>query len=174
MARTRWSTLRLIGAISSAVLAAGLSQPAFAGTQTTTLGVSATVGDDCTISATSVAFGTVNVTSGSPATATGGLTVRCSAGTSWTATASAGSGSGATATLRKMTLGVDPTKTLNYALYVDSGYVSVWGDGSTGSGITGTGTGADDTRTVYARVPTGQASATRGSYSDSVTVTVTY
>jgi spore coat protein U-like protein len=36
------------------------------------------------------------------------------------------------------------------------------------------GTGSDDARTVYARIPAGQNAATLGSYSDTVTVTVTY
>jgi spore coat protein U-like protein len=165
---------RLHYAIPCIVLTMLTAQPALAGTQTATMGVSATVVDDCSVSATSVAFGNVNVTSASAAAGTGGITVRCTAGTGWTATASAGSGTGATASIRKLTLGSDPTKTLNYALYVDSGYVGVWGDGSTGTAVTGTGTGVADTRTIYARIPTGQSGATQGTYTDSVTVTVTY
>jgi spore coat protein U-like protein len=174
MTRTFNSGLRPVTALYGIVLAAALTTSASAATQTTTMGVSATVNDNCTVSASSVAFGNIDVLSATAPTATGGITVKCTTGTAWTATASAGGGSGATATLRKMTHATDATKTLNYALYTDSGYVTVWGDGSTGSGITGTGTGADDARTVYAKVPTGQNTATKGSYSDSVTVTVTY
>jgi spore coat protein U-like protein len=168
------SKLRLLAAASSVLLAAGLPSAAIAGTQTTSMNVTATVADDCSVTATSVAFGSINVTSATAPTATGGITVRCTAGTAWTATASAGNGVGATPTLRKMRHSVDTSKTLNYSLFVDSGYVTVWGDGSTGSGITGTGIGANDTRTIYARVPTGQGGATQGSYADAVTVTVTY
>jgi spore coat protein U-like protein len=138
------------------------------------MGVSATVSSNCTVSASNVAFGSVNVISATAPTATGGIIVKCTNATAWTATASAGGGSGATATLRKMTHATDATKTLNYALFTDSGHATVWGDGSTGSGITGTGTGADDARTVYARIPAGQNAATLGSYTDTVTVTVTY
>ena len=168
------SKVRLATGISSVLLATGMAQPALAGTQTTTMGVTATVSDDCTVTATSVAFGGVNLSLPSAPTATGGITVRCTAGTPWTVTANAGSGPGATVTLRKMTLASDPTKQLNYALYTDSGYLAVWGDGATGNSITGMGTGANDTRTVYARIPTGQSSAPQGNYSDAVTVTVTY
>ena len=161
-------------AIPCVLLGLLASAPAWAGTQTTTMTVTANVIDDCSVSATSVAFGNVNVTSASAAAGTGGITVRCTAGTAWTATASAGSGTGATVNLRKLTLGVDPTKTLNYSLYVDSGYVGIWGDGSTGTAVTGTGTGVNDTRTIYARIPTGQSGAAQGAYSDAVTVTVNY
>jgi spore coat protein U-like protein len=151
-----------------------MSQPASADTKTTSMGVTATVADNCSISASSVDFSSINVLSATAPTATGGITVKCTVGTAWTATAGAGGGSGATASLRKMTLTTDPTKTLNYALYTDSGHVTIWGDGATGGSITGTGNGADDARVVYARVPTGQSTAAKGSYADSVTVTVTY
>ena len=174
MVGTYRSKLRLLGALSSVVLAAAISTPAVAATRTTTMNVTATVADDCSVTATSVAFGSISVIAALAPTATGGITVRCTLGTAWTATASAGGGVGATATLRKMRHSVDATKLLNYALYTDAGYVTIWGDGTTGGGLTGIGTGNNDIRTVYGRVPTGQSTATRGAYSDAVTVTVTY
>lgn len=163
-----------IVALSTAPIGAAFAQPASAETKTTTMGVSATVADNCTLSASSVAFGNIDVTSGSAATATGGITVKCTNGTSWSATASVGGGSGASVATRKMTHGTDATKTLNYVLYTDSGRSTVWGNGTSGSAITDTGTGSDQAKTIYASVPTGQHAATLGSYSDSVTVTVTY
>ena len=168
------SKLRVLGAFSSVFLAAGLAMPAAAATRTTTMNVTATVADDCSVTATSVAFGSVSVINAAAPTANGGITVRCTLGTAWTATASAGGGTGATATLRKMALSTDATKLLNYALYIDAAYVSVWGDGTTGTALTGTGTGNNDIRTIYGRIPTGQSTATRGAYADAVTVTVTY
>jgi spore coat protein U-like protein len=172
-AREITGPLRLAG-LCCAIAATIAPQSASAATKTTSMTVTATVADDCTVSASPVAFGSVSVLSATAPTANGGITVKCTVGTAWTATASAGGGSGATATVRKMSLVTDATKTLNYGLFTDSGYSSVWGDGSTGSDITGTGNGADDSRTVYARIPAGQSTTTRGSYSDSVTVTVTY
>lgn len=174
MVGTYRSKLRLLGSLSSVLLAAAISTPAVAATRTTTMNVTATVADDCSVTATSVAFGSISVIGAVAPTANGGITVRCTLGTAWTATASPGGGVGATATLRKMRHAVDATKMLNYALYTDAGLVTVWGDGTTGSGLTGVGTGNNDTRTVYGRVPTGQSTATRGAYTDAVTVTVTY
>ena len=165
---------RLAAVLSCSLLGVATAQPALAATRTTTMGVTATVVDDCSVTATNVAFGNVNVITAGPATATGGIVVRCTLGTPWTVTASVGSGAGATTALRRMRLATDLTKTLNYSLYTDSAYLTVWGDGATGTSIAGTGTGNTDARTIYARVPTGQTGASRGSYSDAVTVTVTY
>lgn len=67
----------------------------------------------------------------------------------------------------------DPTKLLTYELFRDSGLSNAWTDDSSGA-VTGSGTGSDDSITIYARVPTGQQTAALGSYADSVTVTVTY
>lgn len=157
--------------VLSAGVAFALSAPAAAETKTATMGVSATVADNCSITATPVAFGTVDVTSGSAATAQGGITVKCTMGTSWSATASlGGNASGST---RRMAHTTDPTKLLSYELFRDSGLSNAWTNDS-GGAVTGSGTGADDSVTIYARVPTGQQTAALGAYADSVTVTVTY
>lgn len=138
------------------------------------MSVSATVSDNCTVSASSVAFGNVNVLSTTAATGTGGITVKCTNGTSWSATASVGNGSGASVDTRRMTHNSDSTKTLNYVLYTDAARTTLWGNGTSGTAISSVGTGSDQARTIYASVPTGQNDAALGSYSDSVTVTVTY
>lgn len=158
--------------VLSAGLAFALSTPAAAATtQTATMGVSATVADNCSITATPVAFGTVDVTSGTAATAQGGITVKCTVGTSWSATASLGThASGST---RRMALSSDPTKLLTYELFRDAGLSNTWTSDSSGA-ATGSGTGSNDSISIYARVPTGQQTAALGAYADSVTVTVTY
>ncbi len=161
-------------AISCAALAVVFPSAAFAATETSSMGVSATVSDNCTVSASSVAFGNVNVISTNAATATGGITVKCTNGTSWSATASVGNGAGASVATRRLTHGTDTTKTLNYVLYTDSSRTTLWGNGTSGAAISSIGTGSDQARTIYASVPTGQNDAALGSYSDSVTVTVTY
>ena len=138
----------LVRLLVSGLATAALPQAAWAATSTTSMNVTANVPDNCTVTASSVAFGSVDVLSATASTATGGITVRCSSGTAWTATAGTGGGSGATATLRKMSHTTDASKTTNYALFTDAGYTRVWGDGSTGTGITGTGTGADDSRVI--------------------------
>lgn len=170
--RTRGSVRLLAGSILA--IAAVAAQPAFAAEETSTLDVSATVTSNCVVSTTPLAFGNVDVTGGSNVDGTGGLSVTCTSGTGWTATAGTGSGSGATLATRKMANGAN---LLNYALYTDSAYTTVWGDGTTVGAegtFTGTGTGSAQTSTIYGRIPAGQSSLPAGEYSDTVTVTVTY
>jgi len=157
--------------VLSAGLAFAVSTPAAAATQTATMGVSATVADNCSLTTTPVAFGSVDVTSGTAATAQGGITVKCTVGTSWSATASLGSN--ASGSTRRMAKTTDPTKLLTYELFRDSGLSNAWTNDSSGA-VTGSGAGANDSITIYARVPTGQQTAALGAYADSVTVTVTY
>ena len=160
----RFATL---GAVAIATFAA---QPAFAQTATDNLAVSATVTENCIISTSAIAFGNVDVTSGANVDGTGGLSVTCTSGTTWAATADAGAGTGATNSVRKMESGLN---LLNYALYTNSGRTTLWGDGTDGAAVTGTGTGSAQASTIYGRVPSGQSSLPAGAYADTVVVTVT-
>lgn len=149
-----------------------LPTAAQAATTTTNLNVSATVSANCTASTTPVAFGSIDVLSGSSFDATGGVTVTCTNGTAWSASAGLGGGAGATFASRKMTAGAN---LLNYTLYTDSGRTTIWGDGTGGTAaVTNTGSGTPQNFTVYGRVLSGQATALAGAYSDTVLVTVTY
>jgi len=61
-----------------------------------------------------------------------------------------------------------------YGLYKDIDRTQPWGDASTpGSTVSGTGSGANQTLTVYGRVPP-QTTPSAGVYADTVVVTVTY
>ena len=162
----------IIGVALASSAAAAFTAPAEATTTSANLGVGATISSNCTLSTNAVDFGTVNAINGSSVDAAGGITVTCTNGTSWTATADAGSGSGATFATRKMAAG---SNLLNYTLYTDSNRTSVWGDGSSGnSTLSGTGSGTAQNVSVYGRIAAGQTSAPAGSYSDTVSVTVTY
>jgi spore coat protein U-like protein len=158
--------------IAGAALAALVPTAAMADTASSTLGVSATVTENCTVSTAPVAFGSVNTLSGGNVDATGGVTVTCTNGTPWAAAASAGTGSGASMATRKMVSGAN---TLNYTLYTNAARTSVWGDGTASTAtVANTGTGSSQTFTVYGRVMSGQASVSAGSYSDTVSVTISY
>ncbi|HEX4739654.1 MAG TPA: spore coat U domain-containing protein [Allosphingosinicella sp.] len=162
----------ITGAALAASVAAAFTAPADAATTSANLGVSATNSSTCTLSTSPVAFGTMNAVSGSSVDAAGSITVTCTNGTSWSAAADAGSGSGATLATRKLVSGGN---LLNYALYTDSARTNVWGDGSSGnSTLSGTGSGSAQNVTVYGRIAAGQTGAPAGSYSDTVSVTVTY
>jgi len=69
---------------------------------------------------------------------------------------------------------------LAYQLYQDSGHSTVWNATNVGTvggtgGVSGTGSGSNQTLTVYALIPAGTAvPATTGTYTDTVVVTVNY
>ena len=166
------STASVLRAAGGAAFLLAAPAAAVAGTQQTTMGVSATVTASCTISAGGVDFGAIDPQSGSADTANGNVTVSCTSGAAWTIGADAGAGSGATLSTRRMMSGAN---SIDYSLFTDSGYVNVWGSGSGGTALlTGTGTGSAQTLTVYGRVPAGQTSIRAGTYGDTVNVTVTY
>ena len=149
-----------------------LPAPAYAATVSGTLNVNATVTADCTVSTSALAFGNVNVISGSNVDGTGGISVTCTNGTAWSASAGVGAGSGASFTDRRMTSG---SNLLGYNLYTSSAYSTVWGDGTGSTGLlSGTGNGSAQAVTVYGRVGSGQTGVPAGSYADTVAVTVTY
>lgn len=160
-------------AVAAVLAAIGTASPALAQTATSTLDVSATVTANCTVGTSPVAFGNVDVTSGSNIDGTGGVSIVCTSGTAWATSADAGAGTGASLATRKMANGAN---LLNYVLYTDSSRTSVWGDGvgGTTSTFSGTGSGSAQASTIYARVSSGQTSLPAGSYADTVTVTVSY
>jgi spore coat protein U-like protein len=158
-------------AVACAVAALGAPAAAIAATATTTFQVTATVLSVCTVSATNLAFGNYDASSGTPNDASSTVTTTCSNSTAYTVALNAGTGSGATVALRRMTNGAN---TLNYTMFTTAGRTTVWGDGTL-STVTqaATGNGAGQALTVFGRIPTGQY-VTAGNYTDTVTATVTY
>ncbi len=147
------------------------SAPVLAGTTTTTFSVSATVVSTCSVSATALAFGSIPTPINVNVDGTSTITATCSANTPYTVALSTGVGTGATFASRKMSSGAN---TLSYTAYTDANRTTVWGDGTGSSSLSNqTGSGAAQTITVYGRVPAGQSPAI-GSYTDTVTVTVTF
>lgn len=137
----------------------------------------------CGVTASPVAFGAYTSPGGSQIDSMGTISVTCTpdlillaCSTSYTIALSAGSGS---YSQRRMTSGVN---ILNYNLYTDSSYGTVWGDGTSAPVVPGTITtsilslvclpGTRNT-TVYGRVPGSQNVGT-GAYTDTIVVTVTF
>lgn len=132
----------------------------------------ATVVADCTISATALDFGTVGTLT-SNHDATSSLSVRCTSGAPYSIALNAGTGTGATVAARVMTRS-SGTQTVTYQLFTDTNRTRLWGDGTAGTvQNTGTGSGNTQTVTIYGRVPP-QVTPQAGSYSDTVTATITY
>ena len=141
---------------------------AFASTSIpTTFAVTATVQSTCLISASSMSFGTYT---GAAAPSTSTVTVTCTNTTPYTVGLNAGTATLATVTTRQMT---GPSSALlNYALYSDSARTVNWGN-TTGSWVSGIGSGSAQGLTVYGQAAAGQY-VTPGSYTDTITATVTY
>lgn len=164
-------------AIASAVIvgSAGLSATSYAATGTATMTVSTTVANSCTISAGAMTFGAYDTTSAVALTATADVTSTCTSGGAATITLSQGTGttsgdSSDTSPLRQMTDG--GTQSLDYNLYTDVARGTVWGN-TIATGVAVTGTGSAVATTVYGDIDPGQSVAS-ASFSDSVTVTLTY
>lgn len=151
--------------------AAGVVGQAGATTTTTaSMVVSATVLSSCTVAALPMVFGNYASGQATAANATATLTVACTIGTPYNVGLNAGTGTGATVAVRKLMSG---TNTLNYSLYQDAAYSTLWGNTIGTNTQTGTGTGLPQLLTVYGQAPALQSSAA-GVYTDSVTVSLTY
>lgn len=139
-------------------------------TATDTFSVTATVENSCVVTANDLAFGTVNVLSGTDVDATSTIDVTCTNG----ATYEVGLDGGGEADVANRAMSDGGTGSLNYALYSDSGRSTNWGNTTAVDVVEGTGSGAVQTLTVYGRIPQGQNTVAAGSYTDTVTATVTY
>lgn len=130
--------------------------------------VSAKVINDCTITATPLAFGPTGVLNGSART-TGNLAVKCSAGNAYRIALNGGTVTGLPANRRmKNSLTAD---TIRYQLSktLDG---PIWGDGTTGTATyDDSGTGAIQSLPIYGVVPN-QTTPPPGDYRDTVTATV--
>jgi spore coat protein U-like protein len=162
----------LTATLAAAALAAGVAQAATTGTSFT---VTATVLSTCSATAASLAF--PNYTPGG-GTQIGNTTisVKCTKNTPFTVALNAGSTTGDAFAQRLMASGAN---TLQYNLYTSAALTTVFGDGTPGSAtVPGTGLGVATAAgvQVFGQLPdnaTNQA-AVAGSYSDLITVTVTY
>lgn len=137
-------------------------------TATAEFSITATIVKDCTASATNLAFG--NYT-GAVKSSTSTISVTCTSGTTYTVGLNAGTATGATVTSRSMT--GPGSALLHYSLYSNSGHTTNWGNTSGTNWVSGTGNGAAQPLTVYGQIPAPQYVAP-GSYTDTITVSVTY
>ena len=143
---------------------------ALASTTTSTFTTQIAIVASCTInSASTLNFGSQGVLIAN-VDQTSTLQVQCTNTTPYNVGLNAGTGTGATVAVRKMTSGAN---TVNYSLYSDSARTTVWGNTVGTDTVAATGSGASQSYTVYGRV-TAQTTPAPATYSDTVTVTVTY
>ena len=137
---------------------------------TMTLSVTGVVMSDCRISTTNIGFGNNGLLTNT-LTANGSINVQCTNGLPYTIALDKGISSGGAITDRQMK---SASNIVHYQLYKESGFVNIWGDGTSGTAVTsGTGNGNSQTLTVYARVPT-QTTPPAGTYNDTITATLSF
>ncbi|BDU16234.1 Csu type fimbrial protein [Lysobacter auxotrophicus] len=170
-ARVRASliAMRLAMALAGACLALG--KPTHAATRTANFNVTAQLVSDCSIvSAPNLDFGTVGVQNVAYyGTAT--LVVLCTPGTAYTVALDAGSVAGSTVNVRNLS---GPGGNMTYSLYRDSGYTQIWGTTAGTDTTGGTGTGSNQSYTVYGRIFAMQTTKAPGTYTSTITATITY
>jgi spore coat protein U-like protein len=132
----------------------------------------------CTVSATTMAFGTYDPKSNIASTTTGNVSVTCQATVSLLVSYSVklGGGGGGSITARKMSTSGSQ---LSYQVYKDALLTQIWGDGTSGTSYYTGGyllAVLVPVTTIY--VAYGQISALQnvyaGSYTDTLTILVTY
>lgn len=131
---------------------------------TNTLSVSASVSGTCKFNTdtSTLAFGALDPSAAVDATASTSITYRCTKGTA--ATTTANNGSNASGTQKRLSNGAATPEYINYALSLNGG-------SQTG---TGHGAGKDLTLSVSGTITAASyENATAGSYTDSVTLTLT-
>ena len=128
--------------------------------------------ESCSISATSVVFGSYNVFNASPVDTTGSVVYRCTGNVDAVAITMS---RGRSQTFQPRELGKG-TEKLTYNLYRDAARTTVWGDFSAGTWAyidLSPPNKNDVSVTVYGRIPPGQ-DVTVGTYADTVTVVVLF
>jgi spore coat protein U-like protein len=146
-----------------------------AATTTTSFTVTSTLLATCSASATTLAFGTYTPGTGA-LTGNGTVTVKCTKNSPYTVALNGGTTTGGTVAQRLMAAGAN---TLQYNLFTSAAFTTVFGDGS-GTSKTQAGTGAGIATgtafTVFGQLPDNAINqiAVPGSYSDTITVTISY
>jgi spore coat protein U-like protein len=148
-----------------------LSIQVVAQTANDTFLVSITVENDCVITVNDLSFGTVNDLTPSISSSTTG-SVTCTGIAPVSVSFDAGTGGTSTFAIRQMD---DGTDTIDYNLYRDAGNTEILGDGSGGTfTIDFTSTGGADAFDVFGLTDTGQNPKPAGTYSSTITATVTF
>jgi spore coat protein U-like protein len=150
-----------------------------AGSQSSTVIITASIPPSCTIGTAAIAFTAydpINAHATVPDDRTGDIVIRCTKGANGI-TIGLGNGANNSGAQRRMVNTVDPTTTLDYEVYQDSGRITVWGPGDGGavrSGADLNGTGFSMTVTMFGRIPPHQLSASAGTYNDTLVSTILF
>jgi spore coat protein U-like protein len=161
--------MKLIPAVAAA-LAFAVSG-ALAGTPaTSTFQVRATIAATCVIiTSPDLDFGSLGVLTTNAAQSST-IQVQCTDTTPYNIGLNAGTGTGATVAARKLSNG---GATITYSLYTDAAHTTVWGNTISTDTVAATGNGTSQSYPVYGLIPP-QTTPAPGTYTDTITVTVSY
>ena len=175
--------LKILGLSPVLLFAAGLSLPVYAATSASDMAVTANVNASCTMSVTSLDFGTydpIGTHAAQDLTASATVSTNCTLGAFVVVRMGNGLHSTYSAGRSRMMFSrnysrhmsnVGSDSKLRYELYKNEGHTDVWTEIG-GRSVVGTGT--SDDLTVYGKVFQNQQASAAGSYSDTVTVTVLF
>lgn len=126
----------------------------------------------CTVSTTAVNFGNYDVLLASPTDSTGSITVTCDKTDQVIISIGASPNSGVFNPRQMISASLE---TLNYNLYTDSTYTSIWGDGTGGTSTLTVRAvkNKPEVSTVYGRIPPEQ-DISADTYGETLTVTITW
>ena len=149
---------------------AGLATSTLAATATGTFTSKIVIQSECQVVTTNTLdFGTAGaLTANVDQTTT--FQVQCTNTTTYSIGLNAGSTAGGTVATRKITSG---SATVDYKMFSDSSRTTNWGDTVGTDTVEGTGNGSAISYTIYGRVPA-QSTPVHNTYTDTVTITVTY
>jgi spore coat protein U-like protein len=175
-----WKTGCIRSLVALAVgysLCAGMAQ-AQAGTATNNLTVQITITASCTITAATLTFPSTAGTSLTSTAVTANTNVSVTCTNNSPSSIGMGQGNNFSAGSNRMANG---TNFLPYGLYVNAALTNPWTTGASNSSCTttndcylGTGSGSAQSIPIYGQVPTTAIAPAAGTYSDTVTMTVTY
>lgn len=163
--------MRKLIAFAAAAAAVSASAPAFAATDTDTMLVTANVVNNCVVTASPMAFGTLATLGSANIDTSATVSLACTPNAAYDVSMDVGLH--ASGSQRRLVNGADPTQLIPYGLYSDAARTAAWASG-TGNTVSGTAAGGVATMVAYGRIPSTAAAVTAGSYSDTVTVTVTF
>lgn len=155
-----------------------LMSDALGATTTGTLTVQMTITASCTVGSATLDFGSNSGTAllSAAVNATTTVSVTCTNGSPYSI--GMDNGAHASGAQRRLNTGAN---FINYNLYTDAARLNAWTTASSSttcttsnSCVTGTGNGSAQSTTIYGTVPIPGSAPAAGSYSDSVTMTVTY
>jgi spore coat protein U-like protein len=131
--------------------------------------VSATVVSSCSVSATTLDFGSTGFLAAN-VDSTNSLSVTCSNTVPYAILLDGGLSGATDPTLRKMKKGAEA---VTYGLYQDMTRSQPWGSTKGTNTVSGTGSGFPQSYTVYGRVPP-QSTPSPGTFTDTIVVTISY